>query len=895
MNQIERLQEEDRKLKRENEKYKRILIEHNLINTEEIPFYHKEDKLRIYKNLFKGREDVYALNYKETFFPACKNRISGRLCKRKKNGSKWCRKCSNQNFSSLTDFVLLDHISTSHKRIGLYPLLKDNTCFLLAIDFDEDDWFSAMLSVYRLAKRYGIDSAMERSFSGNGGHLWFFFQEPIPAYMARMFGRTLLNEAMRINKDITYESYDRLFPAQDTMPEGGFGNLIALPFAFDALMKGNAVFINEYNQKITKQFYYLSTIKKIFTKTIENYINQNKEMTLENLDIDTNNLNTIHIKRTGILKIEKKGLNSHTIQFLRKISSMWNPEYFRKQRNHEPLWKGNGVSAILSEYEETENYIYLPRALDEIIEEHTNIIYDDHISIGHPIDVSFIGKLYSYQQEAITNALKHSIGVIKAPTGSGKTVMALNIVAQLKVSTLIILGNTELAKQWKKRINDFLDYPDKDKKRNQFIGEYSGSKKKMFGNIDIALVQSLSHLKDKEIFERYGLVIIDEGHHSASTTYRETLKNIPAKNIYSFTATPERQDGLDKIVSMYLGRIVSEVPFEVIKTLRHFKQILIPRYTTFTYLDEDHDFTNIVKKLVNNQKRNNEIIQDVIHEYNKSRNIIVLSDRIEHLDYLYERIKHITINSFLLTGKTKVREKNRIIETVNRLKDENYILLASYKLIGEGFDLPSLETMFMASPFSWKGRTSQYIGRLHRNHEGKEVIKVYDYVDRHVEMLKRMYQNRLKVYRSEGYDIQINNNKIISLERYLYEYEEYQKNMINNICAAHNEIVISCNTIYLSRIKSYYKMIEGLVMKGIHVHLFTDIELTKEIISYLHSLGVHLRHTLHPSNLVIIDKKIIWLSNSSFFGYQDKLELAYKLNDPSFAEELLSNLITSNV
>ena len=554
---------------------------------------------------------------------------------------------------------------------------------------------------------------------------------------------------------------------------------------------------------------------------------------------------------------------------------------------HRPIYHKT-TPAILSEYEVLDEYLYLPRGLKKKLLK----IFDDRLQIeentelGHKIEVEFKGKLVEYQEKIIDELDKYDLGVVEAPTGSGKTIMALAMIAKYKVSTLIILPGKELLKQWKRQIDIFIKYPQAKLKRDHYIGEYTGSKKKLMENIDIATIQSLVNIEDFNILQKYGLVIIDECHHCASNTYRTVLKRLNAKRIYGFTATPERQDGLEEITYMYLGKIVAKVNEKDIAKYRDYEQVLIPRFTTFTMLEEKSNFVEIVNILIKNEKRNHLIIMDVIKEFREKRNIIILSDRIEHLEYLYDQLRNVDEHVYLYLGKTNKKDKANILEELRYTNDFNYIILASSKLIGEGFDLPSLETMFVTTPFSWKGRTKQYSGRLHRQNEGKELVRIYDYVDQKVGRLAKIFNTRLKIYLSEGYKI-LESKELSSLNRYLYS--SYIKELELDMLNAKEEIIIYSSKLTLSLIKKSYQFIQSLIYDGINVIVIIKSQVSKNTdeIAYLERLGVKLIYSEAQINNIIIDNKILWIPNYGYYEKQKNVN-ALRIEDVNVIEEIIS-------
>jgi superfamily II DNA or RNA helicase len=710
--------------------------------------------------------------------------------------------------------------------------------------------------------------------------------------MARKMVLLLLNEAMQRNRRITFTSFDRIFPNQDLMPNGGFGNLIALPIQYDAINNGkNSLFINEEGNVINKQFHYLKSISKITTTILGKMINNSsdvlKEIMKDDLDLSVGS-DEVKIIESSILHIYKLNLKASVIQSIRKAATIWNNQYFLFQRMHRPIFTKN-TPMTLSEYEETDTHINIPRGLKSILQKNfsDSIILKDETIEGTDIDVTFNGQLYSYQKKVVEKVLNKDMGIVIAPTGSGKTVIALNIIASIHKSTLIILNNRELLKQWKERISQFLEYPKTSKsKKDIYIGEFSGSKKRMNGNIDIALVKSLANIEETEVFDKYGLVIIDECHHAANATYRQVLKKIKAKKIYSITATLQRADGQDKIVNMYLGEVIAKVSNDDIEEYRNYQQILVPKFTTFSMLEDTDNFISILEELVNNQKRNLQIANDVIKEFKSNRNCIILSERIQHLDSLYEYLKEVDEHVYVISGETKNKDKIDIIDYLKNTTN-TFILIASSKLLGEGFDMPSLETMFMATPFAWKGRTSQYSGRLHRSSEGKTVVKVYDYVDQNIEMLSNMYRKRLVVYKKEGYEIQLKDKKL-GMENHLYDNSAYQKQVSIDMLNSDKEILICSDSLSLSIIKRKYTFLKEIVYAGVtlHVCIYEKAKYDIHCIRYLEGLGVNIQMIKIRSNYIIIDKKIMWLPRYGYLFKDGNTNTACRLKDNEDIDEI---------
>lgn len=759
MENIDTIIKENNKLKEENEYLKSLLIQNGILfeNRQKLM---AQQQLEIFMSYFKGRTDVYASKYwdkkknKPGYTFSCNNKFSFNCYLVTKKG-KCSSECPNYNPKQLSAKIYYEHIKEDNKAIGLYPLLADNTTYLLAIDFDDEFWFEDMLSVRRIANRYKLSSVMEVSQSGNGGHLWFFFHQPIKASLVRTMGDFLIKEAMKTNKRLSFQSLDRMYPSQNYHSGAGFGGLIALPLQRDCYARQNptTVFINEFNQVIRLPFNYLQTIKKITendiqdllktSEQIEDYFDNDKFTLIDRISEE------LHFIEKGMLYFDKKSISPTTLLVLRRLASMKNSAFGLKLKMHQSIY---GVHRILEEYLEDHYRICIPRGLkQDLLNLVSDYYIEDYRCIGKRInEISFKGELNNEQKKAVEEMLKDNMGILNAHTGFGKTVTALYLLCQLKVSTLIIVQKSELLKQWQSSIKQFIDYPQVGK-RETYIGIYTGSKKNLIGNIDIATIGSLANLEDISIYDNYGLVIIDECHHASSDTYRKVLRNVSSKYVYSLTATTDRRDNLYPIVEMYLGKTLYKTNKEKTILEREYEQILIPRITTFNTLEESNNYNKIIKSLYLNQKRNYLIVKDIREQMSLNKNIIVLTDRKEHVHILYNQLKYDNYDIYLMYGNIKDKDRKQIHEKL--INQSRYLIIATTQLIGEGFNLPSLNTMFITMPISYKGRLIQIVGRLHRDYIEKKQVTVFDYVDSRVHVLNNMFQKRLSTYKFEGYKL----------------------------------------------------------------------------------------------------------------------------------------------
>lgn len=898
MDELTRLKEENLKLIDENRKLKCLLKQYGYQYIDEELTLDSEQRLKIFMDYFKGRADVYPYKYynkkKDKYiFSAfkCINYYKSDFCL-VKQGKKCSGECVLYKPKPLTKDIVLSHLSRDHCTIGIYPILEDNTCYFLAIDFDDDLWFDNMLSVYRVARKNGLACIMERSQSGFGGHLWFFFETAIKAKKARLLGDYLLKEAMNTNKNLSFSSFDRMFPNQDYLSGEGFGNFIALPLHRDATKQGNSYFINEFGEIIKKQYHFLLSTSKIQEyqidqlikyedKNLDNFLNHEEISLLDQIT------QPLIIKEDSMIHITKKGLNAHTLRTLRKIASNKNPEFGIKLKLHFSVYN---VPRILSEYIEDDFTISLPRGLKSRLLQYTSpelITYESSTVEGKEIEVSFKGILRPNQQEAITELLKQDVAMMIALPGFGKTVTALSMLTQLKTSTLIIVHTRNLLDQWKDRIDQFIDYPQSKLKRNHYIGEYHGGKKKLKYNIDVALIQSLSNLNDFSILDNYGLILIDESHHASSDSYRTVLRHIKAKHIYSFSASYKRKDQMEKVTEMYLGNIAYKSNKEEILENRTYEQILIPRITTFTTIDTNKSFTEICNDLYTNQKRNYLIIQDIIQEIKKNKNIIVLTDRKEHISILNNQLKYQNYPIFNMDGSTPSKERQHIIEQLHA--NDKYILIATSQLLGEGFDLPSLNTMFITMPISFEGRLIQYVGRLHRDYQNKEVVQVYDYVDVNIKMLENMFKKRLKTYKSEGYKA-LENDQAVNINQVIFNKSNYDYALQNQMYNATKNIVIFANECKINRIQKLQNFLINLIAKGIKVYICINKEYDQVTNDYLKGISTKVLTTTSILNAVLIDETELWIGSSSYLGVQNNDLYYLKTNDLNLIDEIKTKI-----
>ena len=730
-----------------------------------------EEKIRIFEEVFKGRKDIYAKRWasnktgKSGYSPACANEFNQSKCDKPRMK---CSECPYRELLPLTESVIKKHLR-GDITIGIYPLLPGDICNFLVIDFDKKTYKQDVLAFWNTCDEFNIPIYVERSRSGNGAHVWMFFEESMPAKVARKVGNILLTKTME-KKSLDLDSYDRIFPNQDTIPKGGFGNLIALPFQGKSAKLGNTVFVNRRFEPIENQIEVLINIKKMKYEEIYEFVDKYKDDDYKEFDIQEleneeelpqkDNLkdiifsNNIQCMIENQIYINKSNLLPKEITYLKRLASFTNPKFYELQKLRMPIFYET-TPRIISCFEEGDTYLVLPRGCMDKIKEickasKVKLILKDKREKGTPTDYKFIGTLDKKQEKAMNQLLLHDIGVLSAATGFGKTVISAKIISELKTNVLIIVNRNNLLEQWKEKLSYFLGISKKE------IGQIGGGKENLNGKLDIASFQSLYKRENiDEVVKNYGLVIVDECHHVAAFSFERVLKSMRAKHVYGLTATPTRKDGWHKIIYMQCGDIRCRVNN---KDSKSSKKVIV-RKTNYRYAPleemETISFSEILNDMSHNELRNSIILQDVKQSVADGRIPIVLTERLEHLNILKQKLEELHVPVVIYKGnmgKKKTKEMQEIIQNADK-NQQARIILATSSSIGEGFDDSRLDTLFLTMPVSWKGRIIQYVGRLHRNHKDKEELIVYDYLD-NMRILERMYYKRIKGYKALGYEIE---------------------------------------------------------------------------------------------------------------------------------------------
>jgi superfamily II DNA or RNA helicase/very-short-patch-repair endonuclease len=747
------------------------------------------EKVALFRSLFRGREDIYPRRFesrktgKAGYAPACGNEWVRGVCEKPRIK---CGDCPHRAFLPVTDEVIRWHLSGKDKAghefvAGVYPMLADETCYFLAMDFDKDSWREDVLAVMETCRQLQIPAALERSRSGNGGHVWFFFAEAVPATLARKLGSFVLTETMERRPELGFASYDRLFPNQDTLPKGGFGNLIALPMQKVPRESGHSVFVDETFTPCSDPWAFLSSLKRLSRDRIES-ITQDAESRGRIIgvrfalapDDESEPWNSPPSRRYreptitdplpeeiimilgDQIYVAKTPLPPALRNRLLRLAAFQNPEFYRAQAMRLPTY---GKPRVISCAEDMSQHIGLPRGcLEEVLsvfrELKIKALIRDQRVAGNPVNVQFTGNLRAEQESAAAAMLAHDTGVLSATTAFGKTVLAAHLIAARGVNTLVLVHRQQLLEQWIERLSSFLGLPAKS------IGRLGGGHKKLTGNIDVALIQSL--VRKGAVDDRvadYGHLIVDECHHLSAHSFELVARRAKARFVLGLSATVARKDGHHPIIFMQCGPVRHRVDAKGQADARPFSHHVIVRPTGLRSIaepdpDRRMEYQNLCAEIIRSDPRNAMIRDDVVAALREGRSPLVLTERTEHVIILADLIRPHAPHLIILQGgmgRKSLREALAQLAAVP--EGESRVVIATGKFVGEGFDDSRLDTLFLTMPVSWRGIIAQYAGRLHRLHDGKREVRIHDYADLDIPMLSRMFDKRCAGYEAVGYTI----------------------------------------------------------------------------------------------------------------------------------------------
>lgn len=915
-------------------------------------------------SMFWGRQDVYAKRSvnKETgkaaYYPQCNNFWTNVCHKKIKDGIN-CKDCKNRSYKTITKKDILNHLQgnayNASDVIGVYPLLSNGTCRFMVFDFDnhdkdaeekdfansDDTWVEEVESMREICVLNGIEPLVERSRSGRGAHVWIFFDKPIAASFVRKFGFALLDKgAEQINLK-SFKYYDRMLPAQDSLPEdSAVGNLIALPLQGKALQDGNSAFIDGnwnaypnqwetlFNKPRLSQGFLEEKIKE-WSNTIDNIAANAAESDREKPWNRMQHFNKndvegkLHIVLSNGIYVDNTNLKAAMQNRIRRMAAISNPVFYKNQA----IGTSNYDTArwIYLGKDHLSGYIQIPRGLqDELWEniKQADIDYEmeDERQQGRKINVDFKGELRPEQDKALKELIRYDNGILHAATAFGKTVVSSAIIAQKKINTLIILESSALIEQWKEALEKFLNineglptYETKTgrvRKRKSLIGTLQGAHDSMTGIIDIAMAGSLCKKgKYHKMMNEYGLVLIDECHHSASETIANVLKEVKAKYVYGVTATPKRGDGLEKINYMLIGPIRYSYTAKEKAKEQGIQHLVYPRFTRTVpprgvITDKMHP-NEAYEIIHNNDVRDEQIIEDVKNCVAAGRTPVVLSRYKDHSEKFYERLKNYADHVFLMTGNNSKKEHRKILEQMHQVdKNESLILIATGSLVGEGFDFPRLDTLFMATPVSFRGVVEQYAGRLNRDYAGKENVIIYDYVDNHIPMFNNMYMKRLKAYKQIGYEFGDGLQTVKQTVNVIYDGNNYSENYHKDLLDSNKNIIISSPVISGSKVYELINMLKEKQMSGVQVTIVTwtpdsygfgDVAYWMQLHEDMRRAGFYIRTVEeYCDRFAVIDQEVVWYGNINLLAKDKVDDSIMRVRSKGIAGELLEITFRNN-
>lgn len=902
------------RLRAENARLRALLTRHGIAADKSEsalprkPALSLDEKVALFRGLFQGREDVFARRWfssssgKSGYQPVCAREWNREKCDKKKYK---CAECPNREFQPLGYNDIYRHLEGKDPNgrdvVGVYAILPDNSCCFLCCDFDDkscehgyQDDVRAYVSVCR---DWGVPAYIERSRSGNGAHVWILFDEHIKAQTARRLGNAILTEAMEREGRMSFKSYDRFFPNQDFMPTGGFGNLVALPLQGRARKDGNSVFVDEDFIPLTDQWEYLQRMTKMTAAEVEKLVTRYDREPLGELSKSSESApwehplpkpmnkadfpKSITIIRSSGIYILTKDLSAKAINHLKRLAAFKNPEFYAKLGMRLPVYN---LPRIISCSEITDEYLILPRgcedsAMDFLRENNVDVEIQDKANPGMPITVEFNGLLYPEQEQAIVELARHRCGTLYATTAFGKTVTAAAMIARKKVNTLILVHTKALLDQWRERLSEYLitDFQPEGqpkgrgrRKKFQQFGALSSTENTLNGKIDIALLQSCINDNEVKPFVReYGMVIVDECHHAPAFNFERVLREVNARYVYGLTATPIRKDGHQPIIFMQCGEIRYTSDAKAQLSKQSFRRLLIPRFTSHRNFNADgSNYAQILDELTENESRNKLILDDVASNLAEGRTPIILTARTAHVDILTKQCRKICPNVIRLVGNDSAKAKREVMSRLNDIPaNEPLIVVATGKYVGEGFDLPRLDTLMLALPVSWKGLIAQYTGRLHRNYPGKNETRIYDYIDLRVPVCDSMYRKRLHGYKAVGYSIAVANEGLFAepTTETIFDASDFEKPFHDDLASAKQSIVISTMRLRWNKTPRIIDLLATTLLRGVSVTIVISETGHRE--TELQAMGFNIIHRPEcKMQCAIIDQRIGWYGSVNLMG-----------------------------
>lgn len=911
--------------------------------------YITDKMVQYYFSMFWGRMDVFAKRSRNGgYFPQCDNRWNDGLCPKQRKEKIRCEECENTKWTKLTVDKIRNHLlgykEDGSDVIGIYPLFPDGTCRFIVFDFDnhekgaestdyanvDEQWHKEVEALRIICKKNGITPLVERSRSGRGAHVWIFFKSPISASLARNFGFLLLDRGQSFVNMKSFKYYDRMYPSQDIA--NTIGNLIALPLQGQALRCGNSAFVDEsWNAYPDQWDVLLNKTEKLSIDDVDRLMMRWKSEISESTGILAADLSDrpkpwkkkqifsradvvgkLHIVLGDGIYVDALNLMPRIQNQIRSMAAFDNPVYYKNKRlglsnyyNFSSVYMGKDV----------DGYICIPRGLREQLLfacKDAGIEYDiiDQREKGKPIRVLFNGDLRTGQDLAADKMLQNDHGVLSATTAFGKTVVCSYLISKRKVNTLILLQSKDLLEQWVEELNKFLVINEeppiyktktgREKRRSSVIGTLTGNKNTLTGIIDVAMIGSMyGKGKFNEMINSYGMVIMDECHHCGSNTSIEVMQKINAKYVYGVSATPKRGDHLEKIIHMLLGPIRHSYTAKERAVEQGIDHYVYPRFTRVIDISENkNDITGAYNLISNNHVRNEMIVSDVQLAIANGRTPVILTRMKEQAKRLHEQLQGVADYVFILYGDNTDKENSDVRKKLKEVtRDKSLILVATGQKIGEGFDFPRLDTLMLAAPVSFEGRLEQFVGRLHRDYEGKKDVIVYDYIDSHIRVFEKQYTKRLRTYRKLGYSLITNSIVDKQNVNAIYDSGNYIDIFEQDLVEAENRIIISSPGIEQDRVERFIYVVKDRQEAGCKVTvittkpenaLYNSVEYGYYLVELLQNAGIQvITREEVQEHFALIDESLVWHGGMNLLGKEDAWDNLMRIKSEKVAEELL--------